>query len=86
MIRFINANNTYPAEVNWQLYGQWVINEWNVRKWCHLSYGKKINIYDEERSGLFTGIRNELKAAAESVDAHIPQNRRQTFYELHKTF
>jgi hypothetical protein len=42
-----------PAKMHWQfieVYGEGVMNEGNVFKWCHLFNGGKIDVHNEARS------------------------------------
>jgi hypothetical protein len=50
VIRFLNAKNIRPAEVHHQLakvYGEGVMNEGNVCKWCHLFNGGRTDVHNE---------------------------------------
>jgi hypothetical protein len=49
-IRFLNVKNVSPAEIHCQLveiYGEGVVNEVNVHKWCHLFNGGRTDVHNE---------------------------------------
>jgi hypothetical protein len=51
VIRFLNAQNVRPIEIYRQLiamYGEGVMNESNVRKWCRMFDEGRTNVHDEE--------------------------------------
>ncbi|KAJ4426715.1 hypothetical protein ANN_26513 [Periplaneta americana] len=50
VIRFLNARHLKPAEIYRQLkevYGDTVMNERNVRKWCEMFNNGRTNVHDE---------------------------------------
>jgi hypothetical protein len=54
VIRFLNAQNVRPIEMYRQLiavYGEGVMDESHVRKWCRMFNEGRTNVHDEERSG-----------------------------------
>jgi hypothetical protein len=64
VIRFLNAKNTHPAEIHRQLvevYGEGVMNEGNVRKWCCLDNGGRTDVHSEARSGRPSLITEDLE-------------------------
>jgi hypothetical protein len=74
VIRFLNVKNIYPAEIHCQLvkvYGEGVMNEENMRKWCHLFNGGRTDVHIEARTGRPSVITKDLK---DRVDAHIREN------------
>jgi hypothetical protein len=86
VIRFLNAKNSSPAEIYRQIvevYGEGVMNEESVRKWCRLFNSGRTNVHDEARSGRLSVITDEL---TKRVDDHIRANRRFTTDELHEAF
>lgn len=86
VIRFLNAKRVRPAEIHRQLvevYGEGVMNDGNVRKWCRLFNEGRTNIHDDERSGRPTVKSEDL---VQKVDDEIRQNRRFTIDELHEKF
>jgi hypothetical protein len=75
VIRFLNMKSIHPAEVHRQLvkvYGEGVMNEGNVHKWCHLFNGGRTDVYNEVRSECTSLITEDLK---DGVDAHVRENR-----------
>jgi hypothetical protein len=64
IIRFFNAQNVRLIEIYRQLiavYGEGVMNESNVRKWCRMFNDGRTNVQDEERSGRPALITEDLK-------------------------
>ncbi|KAJ4439152.1 hypothetical protein ANN_15109 [Periplaneta americana] len=54
VIRFLNARHLKPAEIYRQLkevYGDTVMNERNVRKWCEMFNNGRTNVHNETRPG-----------------------------------
>ena len=52
VIRFLNARHLKPAEIYRQLkevYGDTVMNERNVRKYCEMFNNGRTNVHDETR-------------------------------------
>jgi hypothetical protein len=64
VIRFLHAKNTSAAEIHcelWQaVYGQTVMSEGTVRKWCRMCKDGRINAHDEERSGCPSEMSDDL--------------------------
>ena len=87
VIRFLNHLNVKPVEIHRQLvavYGENVMNERNVRKWCErFRNTKRVNVHDEERSGRPSIINEDL---LKKVDEEIKNNRRVTISELTRIF
>jgi transposase len=86
VIRFLNAKNVRPAEIHRQIvevYGEGVMNEGNVRKWCRLFIEGRTNVHDEERSGRPSLVTDDLR---KDVNATIEEHRRFTISELHEQF
>jgi transposase len=84
MIRFLNAQNVRAVDIHRQLtavYGEGVMNESSVRKWCRMFNEGRTNIHDEERSGRPSLITEDLK---KQIDEQIRQDRRSTLDELHE--
>ncbi|KAJ4445791.1 hypothetical protein ANN_12476 [Periplaneta americana] len=85
VIRFLNARHLKPAEIYRQLkevYGDTVMNERNVRKWCEMFNNGRTNVHDETRPGRPSLITEDLKT---KVD-RILQDRRTSLDELHIAF
>jgi hypothetical protein len=64
VIRFLNAQNVRAIDIHRQLmavYGEAVMNESSVRKWCRIFNEDRINVHDEERSGCPYLITEDLK-------------------------
>jgi transposase len=62
--RFLNAQNVRAIDIHRQLtavYGEVVMNESSVRKWCRMFKEGRTNVYDEERSGRPYLITEDLK-------------------------
>ncbi|KAJ4448812.1 hypothetical protein ANN_00203 [Periplaneta americana] len=86
VIRFLNARHLKPAEIYRQLkevYGDTVMNERNVRKWCEMFNNGRTNVHDETRPGCPSLITEDLKT---KVNDRILQDRRTSFDELHIAF
>ncbi|KAJ4436054.1 hypothetical protein ANN_18681 [Periplaneta americana] len=86
VIRFLNARHLKPAEIYRQLkevYGDTVMNERNVRKWCEMFNNGRTNVHDETRPGRPSLITEDLKI---KVNDRILQDRRTSLDELHIAF
>lgn len=86
VIRFLLAKNEKPIEIHRQLcevYGNDVMNESSVRKWCIRFKNGRTNVHDEERNGRPSIVTDDLLA---KVDEKIRQNRRFTITELSLCF
>jgi transposase len=86
VIRFSNAQNVRAIDIHRQLtamYGEGVMNESSVRKWCRMFNEGRTNVHDEERSGRPSVITVDLK---KQIDEQIRQDRRSTLDELHEKF
>lgn len=86
MIRFLLAKNLKPIEIYRQVcevYGNNVMNESSVRKWCSQFKNGRTNVHDEEKSGRPSIVTDELVA---KVDDNIRENRRFTITELSLCF
>ncbi|KAJ4445220.1 hypothetical protein ANN_07021 [Periplaneta americana] len=64
-------------------YGDTVMNERNVRKWCEMFNNGRTNVHDETRPGRPSLITEELKT---KVNDRILQDRRTSLDELHIAF
>ncbi|KAJ4445317.1 hypothetical protein ANN_07122 [Periplaneta americana] len=86
VIRFLNARHLKPAEIYRQLkevYGDTVMNERNVRKWCEMFNIGRTNVHDETRPGRPSLITEDLKT---KVNDRILQDRRTSLDKLHIAF
>jgi hypothetical protein len=86
VIRFLSAKNICPAEIRHQLvevYGESVMNESNVCKWCHLFNGGRTDVHNEAQFGCPSIITKDLK---DRVDAHVHENRQFAIDKLHEVF
>ncbi|KAJ4449394.1 hypothetical protein ANN_00793 [Periplaneta americana] len=86
VIRFLNARHLKPAEIYRQLkevYGDTVMNERNVRKWCEMFNNGRTNVHDETRPRRPSLITEDLKT---KVNDRILQDRRTSLDELHIAF
>ncbi|KAJ4426467.1 hypothetical protein ANN_27281 [Periplaneta americana] len=86
VIRFLNARHLKPAEIYRQLkevYGDTVMNEINVKKWCEMFNNGQTNVHDETRPGRPSLITEDLKT---KVNDRILQDRRTSLDELHIAF
>ncbi|KAJ4433875.1 hypothetical protein ANN_16188 [Periplaneta americana] len=86
VIRFLNARHLKPAEIYRQLkevYGDTVMNERNVRKWCEMFNNGQTNVHDETRPGRPSLITEDLKT---KVNDRILQDRGTSLDELHIAF
>jgi hypothetical protein len=85
VIRFLNAQNMRPIEIYRQLiavYGEGVMYDSNVRKWCRMFNEGRANVHDEERSGGPSLITEDLK---NRIDQHIKTNRLQVIFTYSHT-
>ena len=65
VIRFLLVENHKPIEIHQQLckvYGNEVMSEAGVRRWCIIFKNDRTNVHDEERSGQPTIVTDELVA------------------------
>ncbi|KAJ4439167.1 hypothetical protein ANN_15124 [Periplaneta americana] len=86
VIRFLNARHLKPAEIYRQLkevYGDTVMNERNLRKWCEMFNNGRTNVHDETRPGRPSLITEDRKT---KVNDRILQDRRTSLDELHIAF
>jgi hypothetical protein len=86
VIRFLNAKNVQLVEIHRQIvevYGEGIMNEGNVRKWCRLFNKGRTNVHDEELSGHLSLVTDDLR---KGVNAKIQENMRFTISELHEQF
>ncbi|KAJ4433160.1 hypothetical protein ANN_15417, partial [Periplaneta americana] len=73
-------------KIYWQLkevYGDTVMNERNVKKWCKMFNNGRTNVHDETRPGRPSLITEDLKT---KVNDRILQDRRTSLDELHIAF
>ncbi|KAJ4448968.1 hypothetical protein ANN_00360 [Periplaneta americana] len=85
VIRFLSARHLKPAKIYRQLkevYGDTVMNERNVRKWCEMFNNGRANVHDETRLGRPSLIIEDLKTKVN----RILQDRRTSLNELLKDF
>jgi hypothetical protein len=64
VIRCLNAQNFRPTEIYPQLiavYGEGVMNESDVRKWCRMFNGGMTKVQDEGRSGRPSLVTEDFK-------------------------
>ncbi|KAJ4427362.1 hypothetical protein ANN_24982 [Periplaneta americana] len=86
MIRFLNAQHLKPAEIYRQLkevYGDTVMNERNVRKWCEMFNNGQTNVHNETRPRHPSLITEDLKT---KMNDRILQDRRTSLDKLHIAF
>ncbi|KAJ4446487.1 hypothetical protein ANN_13183 [Periplaneta americana] len=86
VIRFLNARHLKPAEIYRQLkevYGDTVMNERNVKKWCEMFSNGRTNVHVETRPGRPSLITEDLKT---KVNDRILQDMRTSLDELHIAF
>ena len=86
VIRFLFAKNMKPIEIHRELcgvYGNKVMTESSVRKWCIQFKNGRTNVHDEEKSGRPSIVTDDLVA---EVDEKIRENRRFTITELSQCF
>jgi transposase len=63
VIRFFHAKNMSAAEIHRELcalYGQNVMSEGIVRKWCRMFKDGRTNVHHEERSGQPSVVSDDL--------------------------
>ena len=64
VIRFLQAENIRPSEIHRRLvagYGEHVMNEASVRKWCAIFRNERTDVHEAERSGRPSVITDALK-------------------------
>lgn len=86
VIRFLNAQHVRPIEIYRRLklvYGDSVMNESSVGKWCVMFNRGRTSVHDEDRSGRPSLVTDELKA---KVEDKIQENERFTLSGLHECF
>jgi len=84
MIRFLQAENVRPSEIHQRLvavYGEHVMNEASVRKWCTMFRNGRTDVHDAERSGRPSAITDTLK---QKVNRIIRENRHLTISKVYK--
>jgi hypothetical protein len=81
VIRFLNAQNVRAIDIHRQLtavYGEGVMNESSVKKWCRMFNEGRTNVQDEERSGRPSLINEDLKKQTvgkfDRIDARLLTN------------
>ena len=82
VIRFLQAENVRPSEINRRLvavYGEHVMNTAGVRKWCTMSRDGRTNVHDAERSGRPSVITDPLK---QKVNRILRENRHFTISDV----
>uniref|UniRef100_A0A1B6H756 THAP-type domain-containing protein n=1 Tax=Homalodisca liturata TaxID=320908 RepID=A0A1B6H756_9HEMI len=86
VIRFLLARHNKPIEIHRQLcevYGNGVMSEGVVRKWCVQFKNGRTNVHDERRSGRPSLVSDELVA---KIQKTIRENRHFTITELSEHF
>ncbi|XP_017778306.1 PREDICTED: uncharacterized protein LOC108563968 isoform X3 [Nicrophorus vespilloides] len=86
VIKFLNAKNVRPAEICRQVcevYGENVMSDGMVRRWCRMFSKGRSNVENDERSGRPSLVTDDL---LEQVKSRIVENRRITMTELSKHF
>ncbi|GFW06350.1 HTH_48 domain-containing protein [Trichonephila clavipes] len=86
VIRFLLAKNLKLKEIYRQVcevYGNNVMNESSIRKWCIQFKNGRTNVHDEEKSGRPSIVTDELVAKA---DEKIRENHRFTITKLTHSF
>ena len=84
VIRFLQAENVRPSEINRRLvavYGEHVMNAASVRNWCTMFRNGPTDGYNAERSGRPSVITDALK---EKVNRIIRENRHFTISEVYE--
>ncbi|XP_035211673.1 protein GVQW3-like [Stegodyphus dumicola] len=84
MIRFLLAKNLKSMEIYRQVskvYGNNIMNESSIRKWCIQFKNGRTSVHDEEKSGRPSIVTDELVA---KVDEKIRENRRFTITDHNK--
>ena len=82
VIRFLQAEKVRPCEIHQRLvavYGEYVMNAASVRKWFIMFTNGRTDVYDAERSGRPSVIRDALK---QNVNRIIRENRHFTISEV----
>ena len=84
MIRFLQAENVRPSEIHRRLvagYGEHVMNEASVRKWCAIFRNERTDVHEAERSGRPSVITDALK---QKVNRITRENRHFTIREVYE--
>jgi len=84
MIRFLQMENVRTNEIHRRLvavYGEHVMNEASVLKWCTMFRNGRTDVHDAERSGLPSVITDALK---QKVNRIIRENRHLTISEVYE--
>jgi hypothetical protein len=82
VIRFLLAKNLKPIEIHRELcavYGNNIMNESSVRKWCIQFKNGRTDVHDQEKSGRPSIVTDDLVA---KVDEKVRESRRFTITEL----
>lgn len=86
VIKFLNARNVRPCDIHRQLkevYGDNVMDESSVRRWCRNFNLGRGNTHDDERSGRPSVITDQLLS---SVNEFVRNDRRVTIDEISEHF
>lgn len=86
VIRFIWAKKIKPAEIHRELcsvYGENIMSDSAVRKWCRLFGEGRTNVHDEERSGRPSVVNDDL---VEKINQKVRENRKFTITQLSECF
>jgi len=84
LIRFLQAENVRPSEIHRRLvavYGEHVMKEGSVRKWCTMFGNGRTDVHGAERSGRPSVITEALK---QKVNGIIRENRHFTISEVYE--
>jgi hypothetical protein len=71
VIHFLNAQNVHAIDIHRQLmlvYGEGVMSDSSVRKWCRMFNAGRTNVHNEERPGHPSFITEDLE---KQVDKQI---------------
>jgi len=82
VIRFLNARNVLPSEINHQIcqvYGHNAKSDGMVRKWVRMYNEGRENMHDEARSGRPSLVNDDLVC---KVNERMRDDRRFTIYDL----
>ena len=84
--RFLQAKNIQPADIHRQVcevYGEGVMSDSVVRRWCRQFESGRDNVHDDKRSGRPSVVTPDL---VQQIEVKIRENRRFTNTDLAEFF
>jgi transposase len=86
VIRFLQAKNIQPADIHRQVcevYGEGVMSDSMVRRWCRQFESGRDNVHDDKHSGRPSVVTSDL---VQQIKVKIRENRRFTITDLAEFF